>query len=229
MKFLKDLLFPKVCLGCGLLGSHICLTCQKNLKKIDKDRCFYCKKPSFLGLTHPFCKKPYGVDGVISCFFYSDVLKRILKNIKYRLVREGLSELLLLTPPSALDKIARYNSLYGNIAIQEIPLFPTRKKKRGFNQSDEIARFISVTLNFPRASNLIRIRETFTQSQLKKSKDRIRNIKGAFHVLQKQDVYRGNILLVDDVMTSGATVSEASSVLKKAGADKVFVFTLAKG
>ena len=155
MSFFIDLLFPRVCLGCGVLGSHVCLACQKKLKKIEKDICFYCKRPSFLGLTHPPCKKRYGVDGLISCFYYNDTLKKILKNIKYRLTRDGLHELFFLIPQEALDKIARYKKLNPDLSIESIPLHSSRERQRGFNQSQEIAAFISSSFNFPRAQTLI--------------------------------------------------------------------------
>ncbi len=229
MKFLKDLLFPKVCLSCGFLGSHICLNCQQNLRKIDKDTCFYCKRPSFLGLTHPPCKKKYGVDGFLACFYYNDVLKKIIKNIKYRLTREGLHELLLLFPEGVLDKLARYNKLYKNISVESIPLHRARQNQRGFNQSEEIARFITSSFSFPRAQNLIRTRNTPPQSQQSKSADRRQNIRNAFDLQPHHVFISKEILLVDDVVTTGATISEASQVLKRHGARKVLVFTLAKG
>ena len=229
MKFLADLLFPRVCLSCGFLGSHICPTCYKKLKIIEKDSCFYCRKSSFLGLTHPSCKKRYGIDGNLSCFYYDDTLKKIIKNIKYRLAREGLKELMLLIPPSQFNKLARYNQLYTNIEIEAIPLFKTRQRQRGFNQALEICMFILGSFDFPQASNLIRNRDTLSQSQISKARDRKKNIKDAFILKTNQEPARRKILLVDDVMTTGATAAEAASLLKKRGAEKVFVFTLAKG
>ncbi len=229
MKFLVDLFFPKVCLACGFLGSHICPICYTKLKKIDKDSCFYCRKPGFLGLTHSFCKKRNGVDGNLSCFYYNDVLKKIIKNIKYRLVREGLQELLLLIPPERLHRLDSYNKLYPSLSIEPIPLFKTRLRQRGFNQAEEISRYLLKHFDFPQASNLKRIRDTFSQSQLSNKSDRQKNIKNAFEVLSKKQIIGKQVLLVDDVMTTGSTVAEAAKVLKKHGADKVFVFTLAKG
>lgn len=229
IKFLKDLLFPRVCLNCGVLGSHICLYCQKKLKKIEKDTCFYCRRPSFLGLTHPLCKRKNGVDGNLSCFYYDDTLKRILKNIKYRLVREGFKELLLLIPQETINKLGRYDKLYHKLSVEPIPLHPVRQRQRGFNQADEIASFIISLFGFPRAQNLIRIRNTLPQSQQVRSSSRKKNVRRAFALSVKKTFTGQTILLVDDIVTSGATVAEAASVLKQQRAEKVFIFALAKG
>ncbi|OGK18778.1 hypothetical protein A3G67_00140 [Candidatus Roizmanbacteria bacterium RIFCSPLOWO2_12_FULL_40_12] len=229
MKFLKDLLFPRTCLNCGLLGSHICLSCQKKLKRIEKDNCFYCKRSGFLGLTHPACKKPNGVDGVLSCFYYNDVLKKILKNIKYRLTREGLTELFRLFPEETYHKLAYYKRLFPDLAVEEIPLHSARQKQRGFNQSGDIAAFLTMSFGFPRAQNLKRIKNTFPQSQQTKHRKRKDNIRNAFILSKEKLIPVRHIVLVDDVITTGATVAEAARVLKKHGALKVFVFTLAKG
>ncbi len=229
MKFLADLLFPRVCLSCGFLGSHICPACYKKLRKIEKDSCFYCRKPSFLGLTHPICKKRYGVDGNLSCFYYDNTLKKIIKNIKYRLALSGLRELLLLIPQRQFDKIAGYNKLYGNLEIEPIPLFKARERQRGFNQAEEISTFLLESFDFHEASNLTRNRDTLPQSRISKSVDRKKNIKNAFALKTGKDLRKRKIILIDDIMTTGATVAEAASLLKKRGAEKVFVFTLAKG
>lgn len=229
MKFLVDLLFPKVCLGCGFLGSHICPRCYEKLKKIEKDSCFYCKRHSFLGLTHPSCSKRYGVDGNLSCFYYDNTLKKIIKNIKYRLVRDGLRELLLLIHQDRINKLGCYNKLYKKLFIEPVPLFKTRERQRGFNQAEEISRFVLTHFDFAQASNLTRTRDTFSQSQLSDKKSRKKNIKNAFTLSSKKTVTGHNIVLIDDIVTTGATVAEAASVLKKHGAGKVFVFTLAKG
>ena len=226
--FLKDLFFPRVCLGCGFLGSHICPSCEKKIKKVQKDWCFYCKQPSFLGLTHPKCQKG-GVDGVVTAFYYNDVLKRIVKNIKYRLVREGLKDFFLLIPQETYAKLDRYNKLYRDTLLMPIPLSSKRKRQRGFNQSEELVNHIMQFLSFSRAKNLIKIHDTKSQSQTMSHAERKKNIKGAFAVEDGEEISGRVIVLVDDVVTTGATVAEAVRVLKKQGAAKVFVFAIAKG
>lgn len=226
---LKDLLFPKLCLGCGYLGSYICLGCQEKLSYIKKDRCFYCQRRSLYGLTHPSCQKKNQFDGFISTFYYSDVLKKIIKNIKYRLVTEALDELLRIICPEALNKLNFYKKLYpGSVHLQSIPLYPQRLKERGFNQADVIVKFLSLKLSMPITNTLERKKNTLSQAQLKEGRARYFNMRGAFSIKEPlRD--KKNFLVVDDVVTTGATIKEAAAVLKRNGANRVFAFSLAKG
>ena len=94
--FLKDLLFPKFCLGCGFLGAYICTNCKKKLSYIKQDSCLYCGKPSLYGLTHPGCRREKGVDGFLSVFYYNNLLKSVIKSVKYRLATAVFEELCLV-------------------------------------------------------------------------------------------------------------------------------------
>lgn len=90
---LLDLLFPKTCLGCGRLGIYICSACREKLVFIQKDVCVYCKKPADLGLTHVGCTRKMGIDGVMSVMRYDETSRKIIKGIKYRLIRDAFREL----------------------------------------------------------------------------------------------------------------------------------------
>ena len=90
--FLTDLLFPKFCLGCGSIGVYLFLSFQNKLKPIEQDVCLYCKKPSFFGLTHLSCQKKLNIDGLLTLYYYGPILKKIIKNIKYRLATEVWQE-----------------------------------------------------------------------------------------------------------------------------------------
>ncbi|MBI2051933.1 ComF family protein [Candidatus Roizmanbacteria bacterium] len=223
----KDIFFPKICLSCGFLGSYLCLSCQRKLIKVSHDTCFYCRRRSFTGLTHPGCKRRLGVEGFLSVFHYNDVLKRSIKNIKYRLVKEALFELLTLIPPSFISKLAFFKN--DKLYLQPIPLHNRREKERGFNQAELIAQFLSQYLPFPLIDGLIRTKDTASQSKLDARKERLANIRGAFVSRESAKVGGRQIILIDDVVTSGATVSQAAKVLKRSGATEVYVFTLAKG
>lgn len=111
--------------------------------------------------------------------------------------------------------------------IVPVPLHPTRLRERTYNQSELLARRVSqyfrkeLSLN-----NLVRIRHTQNQASLAK-KNRWTNIEGAFTIKNSKAFSNQSILLIDDLLTTGATVSEAAKELKRAGAKKVGVFTLA--
>jgi len=223
--FLKELLFPKFCLGCGFIGVYICSNCQKKLKRINKDQCLYCGKASFNGRTHPGCVRSRGIDGFISLFYYDNLLKKIIKNIKYRGVYGALKELLTLIDYETINKIKK--TPIKNPMLQSIPLHPKREKERGFNQVDLIVELLGRTIGWPIGDFITRQKPTAPQAQINKKQDRQKNMSGAFST--KKPIMRHDFLLVDDVLTSGSTIKEAAKTLKNAGAEKIYVFTLAKG
>lgn len=227
--FLTDLLFPKFCLGCGYIGVYLCISCQNKLKPIEQDVCLYCKKPSFFGLTHPSCQKKLNIDGLLTLYYYSPILKKIIKNIKYRLATEVWQEFYRIIKPEAIEKLAFYKKLSYDFIIQPIPLTKNKYNERGFNQAKIISVFFQKFLNFPIVNLLIRKKETQPQAQTKSLLKRYLNLKGAFKLINSNFTDYNKIILVDDVVTSGATVKEAARVLKEAGAKKVYVLALAKG
>lgn len=227
--FLKDILFPKFCLGCGFLGAYICTNCKKKLSYISADVCLYCERKSLYGLTHPGCSRENGVDGLLSIFYYNNLLKTIIKSIKYRLATDVWKELCLVIEADKLLKLRFFKDyLKADFYLEPIPLHRFKLKQRGFNQAKIIADFFNQFLNFTASEFLIRKKDTSAQAQMKNNQDRYHNTLGAFDVLEKKAQDK-NFILVDDVVTTGSTVKEATKVLKKAGAKRVFVLTLAKG
>jgi len=224
---LKDLLFPRLCLSCGFLGGYICKSCRNKLFYIKKDSCLYCKKESYLGLTHPNCKSQGEIDGFITCFYYEQTLKKIIKAIKYRLVKEAIPELFNLIDMLFIGKI---NKLFNSeFLIQAMPLTKKRLKERGFNLAEKLGVFIGGQTNLPLVDFLERVGDSSPQAQIKGKKERQKNVRGCFRVENQQDIKNKTIILVDDVLTTGATAGESAVALKLCGAKKVFVLTIAKG
>lgn len=111
--------------------------------------------------------------------------------------------------------------------IVPIPLYPTRLRERGYNQSRLLARHLAQSYHIPLSEKqLIRARNTVHQTGLSE-KDRWTNIRGAFRIDSSNTFSGKNILIIDDLLTTGATVSQAAAELKKAGAETVGVLTLA--
>jgi len=110
-----------------------------------------------------------------------------------------------------------------------LPLHPSREKERGFNQSELLAEIISKTFNLPLEKNiLIRAKNTRAQAELTDWEERQANLQNAFTVADPENLKGKNIILVDDVYTSGATMSAAAETLHKAGAKKIIGLVLAK-
>jgi len=111
--------------------------------------------------------------------------------------------------------------------IVPIPLHPTRLRERGYNQSQLLSENISKEFNIRHSPlNLMRIRNTRNQALLKE-KERWTNIQGAFKIKDPLEFFAKSVLIVDDLLTTGATASEVARILKEAGAQKVSVLTLA--
>ena len=183
-----------------------------------------------MGLTHPGCKRKNGVDGCIFIYKYNNYLKVIIKTLKYKLVRDGFDRLMSISLLLARTKIAPLIKAR-NISptLSPIPLHKYRINQRGFNQSEIICSYISKHLRLDSKEYLIRSKKTKIQAMLNSKKLRYKNLKGAFKIKLNMNIIGKNIILIDDVVTTGSTVKEAASVLKRNKALNVFVFALAKG
>ncbi len=224
--FILDLLFPKFCLGCGYIGVYLCPSCLKKLEPVKQEVCLYCKKPSLLGLTHVNCGNKLNIDGMITIYRYNPILKIIIKNIKYRLAVQVWNDFYKMITPEVISKLDCYKKLPSDLVIQPIPLSKNKFNERGFNQASFIGTFFQKFLHFPIVNFLSRNKETPAQAQIKNKKGRYSNMKGIFTATQGVNP---NVILVDDVITSGSTVKEAAKILKRSGAKKVYVLALAMG
>ena len=227
--FLFDILFPKFCLNCSHIGSYICHRCFKKLRVIEKPTCLYCHKQSYLGLTHPKCLKKLSIDGILSIYHYDNFLKKIIKNIKYRLATVVWDEFCKSIPESDISRLFAYKKIFKEAVIQVVPLSQSKYKLRGFNQAMMIAEYFNKILNFPIINNLERSREALAQAQIKSKLSRFKNVKNVFSIRKQSRIKNKNIILIDDVVTTGATLKEVCKILKKSGAGKVYALTLAKG
>jgi competence protein ComFC len=113
--------------------------------------------------------------------------------------------------------------------IVPVPLHPLKKREREFNQAEKLAIALSKATKIPVKTDLIK-RVAFTRTQtLLTRKARMANVRSAFSVLKKQSLHGKNIVLLDDVLTTGATTSACAKVLRQAGAAKICVWTVARG
>lgn len=112
--------------------------------------------------------------------------------------------------------------------VAPIPLHPKKERQRGFNQSKLIAEFLTDKLNLEFCDALKRIKNTEPQAKIKDPEKRMKNINGCFEIKNPEKIQGKNILLVDDVFTSGSTISEAVKILKINGASKIIAVVLAK-
>lgn len=210
-KFFLDLFFPKFCLGCKKEGTFLCEDCFSVIE--------FAKEP--LHFKDNILEKVYFVGE-----YQNPILKKFIRSLKYPPFLSDLEE--------ELEKIFKtYFSLisfnFSDYILIPVPLEKKRKNWRGFNQSEKIAKVISKILKFPIFNDIIERKKNTIPQVFLTEKERKENIKGAFSVKNREKIEGKNFFIVDDVFTTGATLREIASILKKNGAKKVSGIVLAVG
>ncbi|HUQ84894.1 MAG TPA: ComF family protein [Candidatus Limnocylindrales bacterium] len=226
-----DFIFPKRCVNCRKIGTYICPNCFTYISFNETGTCIVCQRPSIGGLTHPICRGKYTPDGVFSSLVYIGVVKKLVYKFKYNPNLTDLKSTLLdLFHEGIIQKEAFYKLLDQESVLVPIPLSRSRMRKRGYNQAMILAKGIGEKWDISVIDCLERTRDTKTQVGLSKE-EREKNIKGAFRIkpVFAKASWGKQVFLVDDVVTSGSTIKEASKILKKAGVEKVYGLTLAHG
>lgn len=235
MDGLADCLFPRICLACkdklGESSVHnlICSQCWSKVKINLPPFCHSCGRHLEKGnLTKNICPRclrtKLHFDRAFCPCVYTGVIKELIHLFKYN----GKDHLGPALSGLMIDFIKEYNLPMDYLdLIIPIPLHKERFREREFNQAQILSNNISKEFNKEMANDcLMRMRHTKTQTELDLGQ-RMANVKGAFSLTKKTAIKGKNILLIDDVLTSGATSSEAAYALKDAGAAIVFVLTLA--
>ena len=207
-----SLLFPAVCPGCRCpvesgRWAPLCAAC--------------------LG-TLPRCRFPGGklrhVDGTASPFLYEGVCRDLVLALKYK----GRPSLVPFLADRMAEETLRHLGSPPAERILPVPLHPTRLRERTFNQAELLARALANRMGIPcEVDLLIRCRPTRPQVELTRE-ERSRNVRGAFDLRSGAGLKGSRLLLVDDVLTTGATAEACAALLKKAGARSVWVVTAAR-
>jgi len=230
-----DILFPKFCVRCKKEGRYICDECNIFISET-LPVCPICHNSSFFGESHPGCLRKYSLDGLISAWDYEGLIKNLIYKIKYDGITHAIGEIIEnFFKLIANDENNRFYAFlsflsYRNTYIAYIPMYRKKEKKRGFNQAELIAKEIGKISNCRVACLLKKIKDTESQAKLDKG-ERLQNVKDSFEespICDKPGLSQiENVLLVDDVFTTGATMKECCKVLKQSGVRKVWGFVLA--
>jgi ComF family protein len=227
--FLLDLIFPVYCIGCKSEGRFICGECQAQVRINEKMFCPNCHKDSNTGEYCPSCQTNTELNGLwISADYHQRILSEAIKGLKYK-GNKNLAPWLggLLATFFETSVAAYYPDILVGSLIIPVPLHKKRERTRGFNQSRLIAEIFSKKINLKiNSSGLKRIRETKAQAKLKRS-DRLKNVQDAF-VWCEGPIKTKNIILIDDVSSTGATLSNCAKTLRQNGAEKIWGLVLAR-
>jgi len=203
MKILKNILavlFPQKCLGCKKENEILCSDCLLKINRPDT---------------------PY-LNGIHIASNYQDaVLKKTLWMLKYQGVKQLAKPLAELIRERIWKKLETENWL-----VVPVPLSKKKLRNRGYNQAEMIAKELSDNVQ---ADILFKKFHTKSQVEVKNKEERLANIIGSFEVRNHETIRGKKIILIDDVLTTGATMREAKKVLKQAGAKKVIGVVVARG
>ena len=218
-----DLLFPCWCIGCGKEGDFLCYSCRQQLPQIMPPLCPRCGRPQSSGMLCPSCVAWRAeIDGIRSPFRFEGLIREAIHQLKYRHLRALAAPLAQL-----LRDYFAANPVPGEVLVP-VPLHQKRLRERGYNQSSLLARELSKLINLPVVDDyLIRQRHAPPQARTSTVDERKSNVAGAF-ACRDQRLQDKQVLLVDDVSTSGATLDACAVALKIAGAASVWGLVLAK-
>jgi ComF family protein len=217
-----DLLLPLRCLGCGREGDLICPSCRQSLPMIRLPLCQRCGATSGEGnLCHSCVNYPLTIDGIRSAFLFQGTVRQAILQLKYRHLKSVAAPLGQL-----LAEYLGSHPLKGEVIIP-VPLHPKRIRERGYNQASLLAKELSRLVGLPLVEDtLIRERDALPQARTRSAIERRNNVQGAF--ICHQGLEGKQILLLDDVCTTGATLDACAIALKAAGASSVWGLTVAR-
>ena len=188
------------------------------------NKCIICGIEGFRGICSRCksdIKRVQEQEEIIAYGYYGGVLKKLILNLKYHksfIAGKVLADLLcqiIIEKKLSID------------CICYVPISKDSLKKRGFNQCSVLAKNISSILDIPVIDCLVKVKETKEQKLLGKE-ERAKNILNAFTIKNKEKLFKKNILLIDDVYTTGATINECKKNIEKCNINKIYLLTIAK-
>lgn len=224
LSFINTVILPEYCIICRKTGKYICPECIKYRIKVNfRNICHVCGNVTFLNSLHSECEDSTNLSNLIFFCEYNFAAKKIIESIKY-----GGNY-------SVIDIIAvhmaKYLSFYlsreelDRFVITSVPSHIFKQNQRGFNQSELLAQKIAKVLKIPCRPMLRKVANTKKQAGSTKG-SRITNLRNTFELIPNST--SKNVMIIDDVHTTGATLNECAGVLKKSGSVKVLGFAFAK-
>jgi competence protein ComFC len=229
---IASLLYPPVCTICGAnirAGEYLCDQCEAKTVRIVAPFCQTCSEPFQGAITNAFtcancAHRTIHFDAAVAAYRSRGIVREIIHHFKYRrqiylrhLVARWLGAALI----DERLRVCRFDILI------PVPLHPARQRERGFNQANLLAQLLSAQISIQSKPALERIRYTTTQTALDRA-ERMENLHNAFRLRKNMDVRGLRVLLIDDILTTGSTLSECARVLKRAGAISVHAATAAR-
>lgn len=217
---LIGMLAPYDCLGCGVEGQLLCSTCVTSLRPA-LPCCYRCRVPSIAYLTCPNCRVTSPLQRVSAAVTYEQLAKDLVWKLKFGHAQRAAKEIAKL-----LGRQIDSRSLPSNLLIVPVPTATTRIRQRGYDQARLLARELARLIRCPHVDALARQNQAHQVGSSRQQ--RLEQLTGAFRVAQASAVRGAYILLVDDVVTTGATLEAAAASLEAAGVQKIEALVFAQ-
>lgn len=230
-----DLLFPRGCPVCGNIvdfgGNLICPGCMEKLSPVKNPTCKKCGK-ELVSDQQEYCfdcaRHPKSFDAGRALLNYNEATQRSITAVKYKNKREYLDFYAGAMAWRFFETVSRWQPQI----LVPVPVHPSRRRSRGFNQAEELARRLSAAWEIPIETRfLFRKRKTQPQHDLGPA-ERLKNLQQAFSVRPQRSAGAAcpeTVLLIDDIYTTGSTIEACTRVLKAAGVQKVYFLTICIG
>jgi competence protein ComFC len=229
---LSSLFYPAACVACSANiepPAYLCESCRARAPRIAPPFCAKCSEPFSGAITQTFscanCEhRILHFDSAVAAYRSRGLVRKLVHAFKYgreRHLRHPLAEWLGETMRDPRLRGRHFD------LIVPVPLHPARERERGFNQATLLAELLARQVALPLRPVLERIRYTRTQTAYDRA-ERMENLRDAFRLRKNVNVRQLHVLLIDDVLTTGSTLSECARVLKEAGAISVYAATAAR-
>ena len=216
-----DLLFPPECAVCSREGSFLCTDCEPSLPRLVQPYCRTCAEPDRAPVCSWCRAEAPAYERIRAPYRYTGPVRDMVHDLKYANIRA--------LAPTLGGLLANYlgPQRFNADVLAPVPLHPRRERSRGYNQAQLLAREVSRRALIPMADDrLLRSIDTPPQVAMSGREERRQNIEDAFQCTRDATGLR--VLLIDDVVTTGSTMSACASALKDAGAVSVFGLALAR-
>jgi len=232
LRAIGSLFYPAACAVCVApveCAEYLCATCRAKAPRITAPFCAKCSEPFPAAVSGPFtcancAHRTLHFDAAIAVYRSRGIVRKLIHEFKYGHQRHLRHPIAAWLAETLDDPRLRDRSFD---LIVPIPLHPARERERGFNQALLLAEDLSAAASLPLQGVLDRVRYTTTQTAYDRA-ERMENLHNAFRLRKNADVRGLRVLLIDDVLTTGSTLSECARVLKAAGAISVYAATAAR-
>ena len=230
---LSSLFYPAACVVCSEnieRPEYLCESCRDRAPRITPPFCAKCSEPFSGAITQTFscanCEhRILHFDSAVAAYRSRGPVRKLVHGFKYGRQRHLRHPAGRMARPRPCDDPRLRGRRFD--LIVPVPLHPARQRERGFNQATLLAELLAPRVAVPLRSVLERIRYTKTQTAYDRA-ERMENLRDAFRLRKNMNVRQLHVLLIDDVLTTGSTLSECARVLKEAGAISVYAATAAR-